>query len=159
MIYLIRIHDSKADASRRFCSVPRTKGFLRTWQLNCTKEVKIYTPYMNVAFLKTWASNRTRGNGHKMECRIFPLNIRKYIFINRVSEHWHRLPREAVDSPPWRSLRATDTALQSALSGPAWARRLDQMTFSVPSHYQPFCHSVNLWKTANLERLKSLRFT
>lgn len=89
MIYLIRIHESKANVPRIFCSVPWMKDFLRTWQLNSTIEVKVYTPCMNVAFLKVWARNRTRGNGHKMECRRFPLNITKYVFIKRVTEHWH----------------------------------------------------------------------
>jgi len=34
-------------------------------------------------------SNRTRGNGHKLKHRKFQL---------RVTEHWNRLPRDAVDS-------------------------------------------------------------
>jgi len=42
---------------------------------------------------------RTRSNGHRLKHRRFPLNIRKHLFIVRVTEHWHRLPREAVESP------------------------------------------------------------
>lgn len=41
-----------------------------------------------------------RGNGHEMKHRRFCLNIRKHFFLVQLSEYWHRLLKEAVESPP-----------------------------------------------------------
>jgi len=57
-------------------------------------------------------SNRTRGNGHKLKHRKFQLNKRKNFFTLRVTEHWTRLPREAVESP---SLEILKTRLDKVL--------------------------------------------
>ncbi|KFV88649.1 hypothetical protein N308_03546, partial [Struthio camelus australis] len=38
-------------------------------------------------------------NGHKLKHSYFHLNLRKTFFTVRVTEHWHRLPREVVESP------------------------------------------------------------
>jgi len=43
-------------------------------------------------------SDGTRGNEHKLKHRRFPPNIRKCFFTVRVTELWHRLPREIVES-------------------------------------------------------------
>ncbi|KAK4826343.1 hypothetical protein QYF61_007452 [Mycteria americana] len=51
-------------------------------------------------------SNRTRSSEHKLKHRRFPLNIRKHFCTVRVTEHWHRLPREVVESPCFEILKS-----------------------------------------------------
>jgi len=58
------------------------------------------------------SSDRTRGNRHKVKHRKFRQNMRKNFFTLRVTEHWNRLPREAVDSP---SLEIFTTRLDKLL--------------------------------------------
>ena len=57
-------------------------------------------------------SERTRGNGHKLKPRKLQLNMWKKLFTLRVTEHWNRLPREAVESP---SLEIFKTRLDKVL--------------------------------------------
>ncbi|KFO56681.1 hypothetical protein N302_00773, partial [Corvus brachyrhynchos] len=52
-------------------------------------------------------------NGLKLKKSRLRLDIRKKFFTVRVLRHWHRLPREAVDSP---SLEVFKARLDGALS-------------------------------------------
>lgn len=50
------------------------------------------------------SSYKTMSNGHKLEHRKLCLNIRKH-FTVQLTEHWHRFPREVVESPSMETLK------------------------------------------------------
>ena len=62
-------------------------------------------------------SDRTRVNVFKLKKGRFALDTRKKFFTMRVVRPWHRLPREAVDSP---SLAVFKASLDGALSNLVW---------------------------------------
>lgn len=75
-------------------------------------------------------SDRTRDHGHKLKHWKFPLNIRKHFSTVRVTKHWHRVPRKAVESLSLEVFKShVDTVLNNLiyLGVPAWAGGLEKM--------------------------------
>ena len=68
-------------------------------------------------------SDKTRGNGHKLNQRKLQLKMRKTFFPLRGMEPWNRLPREAVESP---SLEIFQTRLDAVLCSLLWVTLLQQ---------------------------------
>ena len=68
-------------------------------------------------------SDRTRVSGHKLKHRRCCLNSRKHFITVSVTQHWHRLPREAVESP---SLEIFKSHLDTILGNWFWVALFEQ---------------------------------
>jgi len=51
-------------------------------------------------------SDSTRGNGAQTETQEVHSEHQETLFTVRVTEHWHRFPREAVESPTLEILKS-----------------------------------------------------
>jgi len=69
-------------------------------------------------------SERTMDNRHKLKHRKLHLNMKKNFLTLRVTEHWNRLPRGAVDSPSLETQSGCGP-VQSVLGDPGLAGGLD----------------------------------
>ena len=88
------------------------KRQLRGVFITVYKYLKCRSQVRGAGLFSVACSNRTKDNGQKLEHKKLYLNVTKNFFTFSVTEHWNRLPREAVESP---SLEIFNTHLDTYL--------------------------------------------